>query len=55
MEIQFEGDQVVVVVARGVLVLSHEAFIAALKQGKLWRRRQVMLPRQKEPSRCRGR
>jgi hypothetical protein len=33
MELQFEGDQVIVVIAKGVLVMSREAFIAALKQG----------------------
>jgi hypothetical protein len=46
MEIRFDGDQVIVIIAKGVLVLSREAFIEALRQGKRWRRKKALTARQ---------
>ena len=45
MDILFKDNQVIIPLPKAVLVLSREAFIQALRQGKAYRRREAMAQR----------
>jgi hypothetical protein len=50
MEIQFDGNLVVIQIPKAVLALTREQFIAALKKGKTYRRREALKARIPQPA-----
>lgn len=48
ISIQIVKGEVIVTLPKAVLVMSRQEFIAALKRGKSWRRRQARARRQRE-------
>jgi hypothetical protein len=47
--IVFDGDQAIIRLPKMVLVMSREQFVAALKKGKIYRRREAMAARMPQP------
>jgi hypothetical protein len=45
MDIQFDGQQVIIPIDKAILVLSRQQFVEALRRGKAYGRRQALAAR----------